>query len=253
MKLDEILEHKRIEVAVRENRRSLNEVMERVYAAPPPREMRFKAEVALIAEVKRRSPSAGALSEDVDPVAQAQAYERAGASAISVLTDHHYFGGSLDDLSAVRAAVEVPVLCKDFILTPYQVYEARSHGADLVLLIMAALRDAEMRPLQQLAIDLGMTPLVEVHDQHDLARALAAEAMLIGINNRDLTDFSVDLLTTEYLAPLIPDDVVVVSESGIGERQDVQRVTRAGARAVLVGSALMRAGDPEQAVRDLLR
>jgi indole-3-glycerol phosphate synthase len=250
--LDDILEHKRAEVADRERRCSVSEIVQRARSAPAPRAMEFKGELSLIAEVKRRSPSAGDISFDVDPVAQAQAYEQAGASAISVLTDAKYFGGTLADLSAVRDAVRIPVLCKDFILSPYQVYEARSHGADLILLIMAALRDDDMRPLQQLATDLGMTPLVEVHDQHDLARALAAEATLIGINNRDLGDFSVDLLTTEYLAPLIPDDVIVVSESGIGERKDVERVTRAGARAVLVGSALMRAEDPEVAIRGLL-
>jgi indole-3-glycerol phosphate synthase len=250
--LDDILEYKRAEVADRERRCSVSEIMQRARSAPAPRAMEFKGELSLIAEVKRRSPSAGEISSDVDPVAQAQAYEQAGASAISVLTDAKYFGGTLADLSAVRDAVRIPVLCKDFILSPYQVYEARSHGADLILLIMAALRDDDMRPLQQLATDLGMTPLVEVHDQHDLARALAAEATLIGINNRDLGDFSVDLLTTEYLAPLIPDDVIVVSESGIGERKDVERVTRAGARVVLVGSALMRAKDPVASIRGLL-
>jgi indole-3-glycerol phosphate synthase len=250
--LDEILDHKRAEIVEREHLHTLDEVIQRAQSAPPPRTMDFNRKVSLIAEVKRRSPSAGALSAEVDPATQAQAYERAGASAISVLTDYRYFGGTLDDLSAVRAAVGIPVLCKDFILSPYQVYEARSYGADLILLIMAALRDDAMRPLQQLAVALGMTPLVEVHDQHDLARALAAEATLIGINNRDLTDFSVDLLTTEYLAPLIPDDVTVVSESGIGKREDVERVTHAGARAVLVGSALMRAGDPEAAIQELL-
>jgi indole-3-glycerol phosphate synthase len=214
--------------------------------------MNLDGPMSLIAEVKRRSPSAGALSPDVDPVAQALTYERAGASAVSVLTDQRYFGGTLDDLVAVRRAVSLPVLCKDFILTPYQVFEARSCGADLLLLIMAALRDDVLRPLQKLTIELGMTPLVEVHDQHDLARALAAESGVIGINNRDLTDFSVDLLTTEYLAPLIPDDVVVVSESGIADRSDVQRVKMAGARAILVGSTLMRSGDPAATIRALL-
>jgi indole-3-glycerol phosphate synthase len=250
--LDEILDHKRTEIEEREREHSLDEVKQRAQVAPSPRIMKFDGTVSLIAEVKRRSPSAGALAPDVDPVVQAQAYERAGAAAISVLTDHQYFGGTLDDLAAVRGAVNVPVLCKDFILSPYQVYEARAYGADLMLLIMAALRDDALRPLRRLTIELGMTPLVEVHDQHDLARALAAEANVIGINNRDLTDFSVDLLTTEYLAPLIPDDVIVVSESGIVERTDVQRVTHAGARAVLIGSTLMRSDDPEATIRELL-
>jgi indole-3-glycerol phosphate synthase len=188
----------------------------------------------------------------LDPVEQARAYEVGGAAAISVLTDRRYFGGDFDDLERVRAAVGIPVLCKDFILTPYQIYEARSHGADLVLLIVGALDDEELGALRELTIELGMTPLVEVHDQHELARAIAAGATLIGVNNRDLNDFSVDLLTTEYLAPLIPDDVVLVSESGISTREDVDRVVRAGARVVLVGEALMRSADPGARVRELV-
>lgn len=252
MILDEILKHKRAEVEERERVCGLDQVERRARAAPSARRMTLDGAVSLIAEVKRRSPSAGVLSPEVDPVAQALTYERAGASAVSVLTDQRYFGGTLDDLAAVRSAVSVPVLCKDFILTPYQVFEARSYGADLLLLIMAALRDDVLRALQKLTIELGMTPLVEVHDQHDLARALAADASVIGINNRDLTDFSVDLLTTEYLAPLIPDDVIVVSESGIAECSDVQRVKRAGARVILVGSTLMRSGDPAATIRALL-
>jgi indole-3-glycerol phosphate synthase len=208
--------------------------------------------MSLIAEVKRRSPSKGLLAEAVDPVAQAGLYADGGASAISVLADSTYFGGSLEDLRRVRDAVSIPVLCKDFILTPYQVYEARAAGADLMLLIVAALEDAELVELSDLAVSLGMTPLVEVHDQHDLARAVAAGASLIGINNRDLSDFSVDLLTTEYLAPLVPDDATLVSESGIATREDVERVARAGARAVLVGETLMRSTDPAATIRELL-
>jgi indole-3-glycerol phosphate synthase len=189
----------------------------------------------------------------LDPVAQAKAYERGGASAVSVLTDDRFFGGSFDDLRAVREAVALPVLCKDFILTPYQVYEARSCGADLLLLIVGALDDDALHDLQALALELGMTPLVEVHDQHELARAIAADARLIGINNRDLTDFSVSLRTTEYLAPLVPDDSLVVSESGIETREDVQRVVLAGAHAVLVGETLMRSSDPAMTMAELLR
>jgi indole-3-glycerol phosphate synthase len=208
--------------------------------------------LSLIAEVKRRSPSKGTLAEGVDPPAQARAYEEAGASAISVLADEKYFGGSLDDLRAVRAVVDIPVLCKDFILTPYQVYEARAAGADLLLLIVAALDDAELHQLSALTRSLGMAPLVEVHDQHDLARAIAADAALIGINNRDLTDFSVDLVTTEYLAPLVPDGVTLVSESGIATREDVERVKAAGAGVILVGETLMRSDDPGRTIRELL-
>jgi indole-3-glycerol phosphate synthase len=209
--------------------------------------------MSLIAEVKRRSPSKGSLAEDVDPVARAVTYQRGGAAVISVLADEKYFGGSLDDLRAVRGVVDIPVLCKDFILTPYQVYEARAAGADLILLIVAALQDAELRDLHGLSLSLGMTPLVEVHDQHDLARAVAAGASLIGINNRDLSDFSVDLVTTEYLAPLVPEDAILVSESGFVTRGDVERVERAGARAVLVGETLMRSDDPAGTIRELMR
>jgi indole-3-glycerol phosphate synthase len=252
MFLPEIIQYKRREVTERTAHVSLDEMRSRADRAGAPRAFAHNGSMALIAEVKRRSPSKGALVPALDPVAQAQAYQCGGAMAISVLTDAHHFGGSFEDLSAIRAAVDVPVLCKDFILTPYQAYEARAHGADLVLLIVAALDDQALIELQQVVIGLGMTPLVEVHDQHDLARALAAEASVIGINNRDLNDFSVDLVTTEYLAPLIPDDVMAISESGIGTRQDVQRVALAGARAVLVGEALMRSPDPAATIRELL-
>ena len=252
MILEEIVQHKRVEVADREAQVSLDEVQRRAESAPPPRVPRFDGAMSLIAEVKRQSPSKGAFVSELDPVAQARAYERGGATAISVLTDERYFAGSLDDLRAVRAAVNVPVLCKDFFLSQYQVYEARSCGADLVLLIVAALDDRTLGRLHQLVLDLSMTPLVEVHDQHDLARAIAAGAQLIGINNRDLRDFSVDLLTTEYLAPLVPDDATIVSESGLATREDVERVARAGARVVLVGETLMRSADPGTVIRELV-
>jgi indole-3-glycerol phosphate synthase len=250
--LDEIVAHKRLEVAERMARLPQEEVRQRALVAEAPRLPAFGADLALIAEVKRRSPSKGALADGVDPVAQARAYEAGGAAAISVLTDERYFGGNLADLEAVRAAVQLPVLCKDFILTPYQVYESRACGADLLLLIVAALTDPELVELRTLAETLGMIALVEVHDQHELARAIAAGATLIGINNRDLSDFSVDLLTTEYLAPLAPDDSIVVSESGLVTRADIERVERAGARVVLVGETLMRSGDPAATIRELL-
>ncbi|HZU12466.1 MAG TPA: indole-3-glycerol phosphate synthase TrpC [Chloroflexota bacterium] len=252
MILDEIVAHKRDEVAARRAARPLDEVHAAAEAADPARPFKIGDGMSLIAEVKRRSPSAGRFVAELDPVAQAQRYERGGASAISVLADDRYFGGSLADLLTVRAAVSLPVLCKDFILTPYQVYEARAHGADLLLLIACVLSDEELHDLADLAIRLGMTPLVEVHDQHDLARAIAAGAGLIGINNRDLTDFSVDLLTTEYLAPLVPDDAIAVSESGIATHEDVERARRAGARAVLVGETLMRSADPAATIQGLL-
>jgi indole-3-glycerol phosphate synthase len=250
--LDEIVDNKRAEIAQREAETPLREQQRRARSAPAPRTADFAPPMAIIAEVKRRSPSAGEIAAEIDPVAQARAYEAAGASVISVLCDEKYFGGSLDDLHAVREAVSLPVLCKDFVISPYQLYEARAYGADLALLILAALDDRKFRALLALVLELDMTPLVEVHNQHELARAIAADSPIIGINNRDLSDFSVDLLTTEYLAPLIPDEMVIVSESGIKTREDVERVQRAGASVVLVGEALMRAESPAAAVAELL-
>jgi indole-3-glycerol phosphate synthase len=252
MILQEIVDNKRREVEERTAAIPAAEVQLRAVQAPSPRQLALGQRTAVIAEVKRRSPSKGQFVVQLDPVAQARAYEQGGASAISVLTDQTFFGGNFDDLEAVREAVDVPVLCKDFILSSYQVYEARSHGADLLLLIVAAVDDEQLHALQALSLELGMTPLVEVHDQHDLARAIAADARLIGINNRDLRDFSVNLLTTEYLAPLVPDEAVIVSESGIETREDVQRAARAGARAVLVGEALMTSSDPAATIAELL-
>lgn len=252
MILEEIITHKRQEVAAREADVPLEEMARCAAATPPARKLALDDRVALIAEVKRRSPSAGDLSAAMDPATRARAYQDGGAAAISVLTDAHYFHGSFADLDAVRAAVQLPVLCKDFIVTPYQMYEARCHGADLVLLIVAALEDRTLMELHDLAEKLGMTALVEVHDQHELARAIALGARLIGINNRDLRDFSVDLVTTEYLMPLVPDDIPVVSESGIVTREDVDRAAAAGARLVLVGETLMRASDPAATIRGLL-
>jgi indole-3-glycerol phosphate synthase len=251
--LDQIIDQKWREVAEREQRVPLREVTRLASAAPAPRKLALNGGMSLIAEVKRRSPSKGELVSTLDPADRAREYEHGGASAISVLTDAHFFGGSFEDLEAVRRAVTLPVLCKDFILCQYQLHEARARGADLILLIVAALDNGALLDLHQKAIDLGMMPLVEVHDQHELARAIAAGATLIGINNRDLADFSVDLLTTEYLAPLVPDDVVAVSESGIESREDVERVRRAGARVVLVGETLMRSQDPVETIRELLR
>jgi indole-3-glycerol phosphate synthase len=250
--LDEIVENKRAEIARREAEIPVREQQRRARSAPAPRTPDFSRPMAIIAEVKRRSPSAGEIEAEVDPVAQAREYQAAGANVISVLCDQKYFGGSLDDLRAVREAVSLPVLCKDFVISPYQLYEARACGADLALLILAALDDRTFRDLLALVLELDMTPLVEVHNQHELARAIAADSPVIGINNRDLTDFSVDLLTTEYLAPLIPDEMVIVSESGIKTREDVERVQRAGARVVLVGEALMRAESPAAALAELL-
>lgn len=206
---------------------------------------------SVIAEVKRRSPSKGALAEIPDPTVLARAYERGGAAAISVLTEQRRFGGSLADLRAVRAAVDVPILRKDFIVEPYQLVEARAAGADLALLIVAALDDDELRRLHDIARELGLTVLVEVHDEAETERAVALGAELIGVNARNLKTLAVDDGTFGRLAPLVPDDRVKVAESGIFGAGDVTRFVAEGARVVLVGEALVKDGDPETAVRSM--
>jgi indole-3-glycerol phosphate synthase len=208
--------------------------------------------VAVIAEFKRRSPSAGSLGEraDLDPILAA--YRRGGASALSVLTEGANFDGSLDDLRAARASSPLPVLRKDFIVDPYQLHEARAAGADAILLIVAALSQADLLALHELALGLGLDALVEVHDSRELDRALDAGARLIGVNNRDLRDFSVDVSRTFTLLERMPDDVTVVSESGIAEPAQLRELAEHGVDAVLVGEALMRAADPEQALVRLL-
>jgi len=200
-----------------------------------------KAALALIAEVKRRSPSKGDIAPGLDAVAQAQAYAAAGADAVSVLTEPERFGGSLDDLRAVAAAVGVPVLRKDFIVDPYQIREAAEAGAAAVLLIAAALPDDGLRPLLDECRDCGLDALVEVHDRADLRSAEAAGATLIGVNNRDLRTLAVDLRATERLVPAMAGHALPVSESGIAGPAEARRAAAAGARAVLVGEALVRA------------
>ncbi|WP_034715884.1 indole-3-glycerol phosphate synthase TrpC [Intrasporangium chromatireducens] len=208
--------------------------------------------VAVISEVKRRSPSKGHLAEIPEPAALAAAYEAGGASAISVLTEQRRFSGSLADLDAVRAAVRVPVLRKDFVVDPYQVTEARAHGADLVLLIVAGLDNVLLRDLHSQALELGMTPLVEVHAPDELDRALALDPVLVGVNARNLKTLEVDPRTVHDLLPRIPDGVVSVAESGVTGVQDVVSYVRSGADAVLVGEALVTGGRPIEAVREFI-
>lgn len=207
--------------------------------------------ISVIAEVKRRSPSKGALADIPDPAELAAAYARGGAGAISVLTEQRRFGGSLEDLRAVRAAVDTPLLRKDFIVDPYQLLEARAAGADLALLIVAALDDDRLRRLHDLARELGLTVLVEVHDEPEAERAVALGAELIGVNARNLKTLQVDPDVFGRLAPGLPEDRVLVAESGIEGPDDVARFHREGARVVLVGEALVRDGDPERAVRTM--
>ena len=224
-------------------------------SAPPARDFRAALatadRVALIAECKRRSPGAGLIRADLDPIELTRGYARAGASALSVLTDSEYFGGSGADLEAVRLATPLPVLRKDFTLDPLQVLEARGLGADAVLLIVRILSDAALSSLHAEATGLGMSVLVEVHDRGELERAKAIGADLIGINNRDLSTFRTDLATTLELIEDVPEGAVVVSESGIRGPEDVARLGDAGIDAILVGESLLRAPDPEQAARSM--
>lgn len=252
--LDDIIAGVRIDLAAREEALPYAAVRALAEQAPPPRDPMpaFRAPgTSVIAEVKRRSPSKGALADIPDPAALATAYARGGAHAISVLTEERRFHGSLDDLRAVRTAVDTPVLRKDFIVTSYQLHEARAAGADLVLLIVAALDQPELEKLYAEARDLGMSVLVEVHDEEEARRAVDLGAELTGVNARNLRTLEVDPDTFGRLAPLIPDDVVLVAESGISGPADVKRFAAEGARVVLVGEALVKDGDPEAAVRSM--
>lgn len=255
MILDEIVAVKRQEIDKRRARISLDEFRTRAENSPPVRDFAGAlAEgefVALIAEIKPASPSRGEIRADVDPVKIARVYDENGASAISVLTDRQFFKGDLNNLKAARVGADVPLLRKDFIIDKYQIYESRALQADAILLIVRILDDAQLREYRRLAESLGMAALVEVHDERDLERALKSEATILGINNRNLADFTVDLVTTERLAPLVPVGRIVVSESGVFTRADVERAANAGANAVLVGEALMRAEDAGARVKEL--
>jgi indole-3-glycerol phosphate synthase len=207
--------------------------------------------LSLIAEFKRRSPSVGAIAPDADIAAQVSAYERGGAAALSVLTDAPHFGGSLEDLRAARGAATLPIIRKDFIVDPYQLYEAAVNGADAVLLIVRALSDRDLQGLYDEARALDLDCLIEVHDSDELERALAADAEVIGINNRDLDEQRVDIQTTYELMPDVPAGKTVVAESGISGREELMELDRVGVDAVLIGGALMLADDPEAKTREL--
>jgi indole-3-glycerol phosphate synthase len=255
--LDEIISHKRSELARRRHERPAGALEADCRRLPPARDLaaalrpRAGERVRLIAEVKKASPSHGLLAADLDPVAQARAYAAAGAAAISVLTDEKYFRGSLGDLVAVRAAVDVPLLRKEFIVEEYQLWESRAAGADAVLLIVAALDRASLRDLMRAAGGIGLSTLVEVHTEAELDEALGAGAGVIGVNNRDLQTLGTSLEPSLALLPRIPAGPVAVSESGIATAADVARVVAAGAHAVLVGETLVRAADVAAKVREL--
>ncbi len=260
--LDDIFDYKRAELAEQKRTQFLADIQAEARRAAPPRDFvaalrRSPTRPALIAEVKRASPSKGLLRPNLDAARLAATYAANGAAAISVLTDGEFFQGGLEDLVRVVSAVRdapfaVPVLRKDFVFDPYQVYEARAAGADAILLIAAMLSDEDLRSLYRLTRALGMAALVEVHDQVELARSLEIEPRLVGVNNRDLRTFEVDLETTARLRPLVPRQIALVAESGVHSRADVERLVAIGADAVLVGETLVRAGDVGEKVRELI-
>jgi indole-3-glycerol phosphate synthase len=253
--LDDILAGVREDLAEREQVLPLSAVKDIAGRQPPARDATAALTVpgvAVIAEVKRASPSRGPLATIADPAALAREYEAGGAAMISVLTEQRRFDGSLADLQAVRAVVDIPVLRKDFVVTPYQVWEARAHGADAVLLIVAALEQQVLVSLRERVESLGMTALVEVHDETETLRALDAGARVVGVNNRNLHTLDVDRETFGRLACLIPSGVVRVAESGVRGPHDLLACAAAGANAVLVGEGLVKADVPRQAVADLV-
>jgi indole-3-glycerol phosphate synthase len=253
--LDEILDGVAADLSVRMDEIPLDNLKAQAERQAPALDPMpaFRAEgVSIIAEVKRRSPSKGALAPISDPAQLAVDYAAGGAAAISVLTEQRRFGGTLDDLRAVRARVDVPVLRKDFITTSYQLWEARAAGADMALLIVAALEQPALESLIDRSRSIGLTPLVEVHDEEEVERALAADANLIGVNARDLKTLEVDRGTFERVAPLIPDGVVRVAESGVRGPHDVIEYAKAGANVVLVGETLVTGDDPRSTVADLV-
>ena len=253
--LDSILEGVRADVAAREALIGLSEVKAAAAAAAPPLDVMAALRqpgIGVIAEVKRASPSAGALATIADPAELARAYQDGGARIISVLTEERHFRGSLDDLDAVRSAVSVPVLRKDFVIRPYQIHESRAHGADMLLLIVAALDQSALVSMLDRTESLGMTALVEVHTEEEADRALTAGAKVIGVNARDLTTLEVDRDCFARIAPGLPSNVIRIAESGVRGTCDLLAYAGAGADAVLVGEGLVKSGDPRAAVADLV-
>jgi len=251
--LDSIIEGVREDLAKR--RRSLGELHEQMSQAPAPLDAHAVLkgdQIKVIAEVKRSSPSKGALSAIGDPAALAEQYENAGASVISVLTEERRFKGSLADLTSVRDRVSIPILRKDFMVDEYQFFEARAHGADMVLLIVAALAKSQLRDFYDLATEMGMAALIEVHTGDELERAMEITPRIIGVNSRNLKTLEVNPVAFSELIPQIPNEVIRVAESGISQRSDVEFAQRHGADAILVGEALVISADPNLAMRTLL-
>lgn len=248
--LDKILKEKKKEIA-----KLRNQTFDQI-SYPPiktfEQTIKDKTTMSVIAEMKRASPSNGMINKDVDPVKQAKRYEKSGASAISVLTDTPFFQGTIDDLRAVRETVRIPILCKDFMIDPIQIDRAKAAGANIILLIAAALDDHEMANLYRYAKDKNLEVLCEVHNEEEMERVINLGAKIIGINNRDLKTFKVDLKTTERLANMVTDtDTILISESGIKTTEDVETVAEAGAEAILVGETLMRSDNIVQTMNSL--
>jgi indole-3-glycerol phosphate synthase len=253
--LDEILEGVRADLAERQSRVSLEHLKDQARRAQSPLDAlaALKSEgVTVIAEVKRASPSRGSMASIDDPAALAGDYEAGGARVISVLTEHRRFGGSLEDLASVRRAVQIPVLRKDFVVSAYQLWEARAYGADVVLLIVAALEQPALVSLVERALSIGLLPLVEVHAEDEVARAVDAGATVIGVNARNLATLEVDRSIFSRLAPRIPEGIVKIAESGVRGPHDLLAYAAAGADAVLVGESLVTGKDPRSAVADLV-
>jgi len=253
--LDKIIADKRDELKARKQEVPLAALEERATHRRVPLDFATalnQDQIQLIAEVKQASPSRGVLCADFSPVRLAREYAEGGAAAISVLTEANYFGGSIDHLAAIRAEVHLPLLRKDFIFDPYQVYESAAYGADALLLIAAILNQQQLGELLSLSYSLGMGCLVEAHNEAEIDRALHAKAQVIGINNRDLTTFAVDINTTRRLRPLLPEQQIVVSESGISSRLDVEKLKGWGVNAILVGEALVTAADIKAKIRELM-
>ncbi|UBU16966.1 indole-3-glycerol phosphate synthase TrpC [Nonomuraea gerenzanensis] len=253
--LDDILDGVRADLAARQQAVSIDELKQRAERAHAPRDAMAALggdRISVIAEVKRSSPSKGALAAIADPAALAADYEAGGAHVISVLTERRKFGGSLDDLAAVRARVDIPILRKDFILTSYQLWEARAYGADLALLMVVCLEQEALVSLIERAESIGLTPLVEVHTEEELQRAVAAGARVIGVNARNLKTLEVDRDVFAKIAPKIPDNVIKIAESGVRGPHDLLAYARGGADAVLVGESLVTGKDPRKAVEALV-
>jgi indole-3-glycerol phosphate synthase len=253
--LDKIIAQKRDEVEQRKKVATIAYLQERIAQQKPPLDLALALKgdhIRLIAEVKQASPSRGMLSPNLNPTELAQTYAKGGAAAISVLTEANYFMGNIEHLAAIREVVKLPLLRKDFIFDPYQVYESRAYGADALLFIAAILSQEQLKELVPLSRSLGLKCLVEVHNEGEIERAVLSKAEIIGINNRDLNTFTVDIDTTRRLRPLIPQKRIVVSESGIESRKDIEKLGKWGVDAILVGEALVTAGDVLAKMKELL-